>query len=341
VSFRARQPGCPCCDDDCRITISGWNQVAGTWTITGDNLETASSSALAVTTNAHPDGLSTHYVTVKVEGDTDGDVLRVVVAYTDVNNYLYAELEVGTTDGTLRLFQRTGGSTFQLGDDVTVTGAKSGESHDMTVCYDGEVLTAIVNSTTSYAQLITATGTYVGVATGAITTLATFNTFKWYIHYDDGGDYYGEPNNCPSCTRYVIGCDDCEDKKNTVYVKVAIQGFVDRSPPKNSCDCDRVNGVHILTLLGFCSHNKSLQFPSLCSGGDYTDSIQFSVWPSFLRLMVRINTSEGQDDHIFEAARESLADCTNHDEVDLLENSPFPTVLTCDSTTATVKVTSL
>ena len=203
MSFRARQPGCPCCEDDCRIEITGWNQVAGTWTITGDNLETASSSGLAVTTNAHPEAKSTHVVIVSVKGNTDGDILRVVIAYDDADNYLFGEIEVGNDCGYLRLFQRDAGSVFQLGDDVPVLDLAPGVSHTVRLCYDGTTLTILLAGKAAYSRDVTASGQRVGVATGAITTLATFTGFEWWIHYDDGG-YYGEPNDCPECDFCLI-----------------------------------------------------------------------------------------------------------------------------------------
>ena len=238
-----------CCDDDCRIDITGWEQYAGFWNFTNfASITTDESHVVLQAEPTHPEAKSTHYVSVSVKGDSDGDVLRVVVAFDTIQDYLYAELEVGTTNGILRLFQVTGGSAFQLGDDVTVTGAKSGELHDMTVCYDGEVLTAIVNSTTSYAQLATATGTYVGMATGAITTLATFSSFKWYIHYDDGG-YYDEPNNCPRCAAI---CSACKDNEGPRHFKVVIEDL------GSGIGCSAYHGTYIVPIETSCAYYLEL-----------------------------------------------------------------------------------
>ena len=200
MPFKQNNPGCKCCFDDCLIDITGWNQVSGIWTITNSNknLETGNTNALIVTTNEHPEGKSTHVVEVFVRGEDDGDILRVVVAYADSNNYLFAEVEVGATCGYLRLWQMTGGLAFQLGDDVPILDLAPAEDHAIKVCYDGENLTAILTGKASYLRPVTATGEYVGVATGAIITLATFKNFRWWIHYDDGG-HYGEPNDCPLC----------------------------------------------------------------------------------------------------------------------------------------------
>ena len=330
MSFRARQPGCPCCDDDCRIDITGWNQVAGTWTVDGDNLETASSSGLAVTTNAHPEAKSTHVVIVHIKGNSDGDILRVVVAYADANNYLYAELEVGTTNGILRLFQVTGGSTFQLGVDVSVTGLKIGELHVVRVCYDGEALKAILPDRATYWQSVSVTGTRVGVATGAIDTLATFTDFRWYIHYDDGG-YYGEPNNCPSCRAW---CQNCLNNENPLAFKVVLAGLVNDGAP-----CQDYNGTHILQIsdpASSCSYLKVLPYSINYSAAP---ELQFSVSASWINLAwVYSNPFEsGSIDWRWIVTN---PDCMN------LEDADIPYLETtgaayCDAAASTCKVTSL
>ena len=270
MAIRKHNPGCPCCEDDCRIAIAGWNQVAGTWTIDGDNLETASSSALAVTTNEHPDELSTHYVSVKVKGDDDGDILRVVVAYADADNYLYAELEVGTADGILRLFQVTGGSAFQLGVDVTVTGAKSGELHTVRVCYDGEYLIVNVVGKEVYMQAVTATGTYVGLATGAIDTLTTFEDFEWHIHYD-------APNNCPQCLQNVP-CSRCEEGVWPARIKVVLSGII--TPLGSTCTCGDLDGTWI------CYR----QVPSCWSNSNFISNVCGALYNNF--VSVRMSTDD-------------------------------------------------
>ena len=246
MSFRARQPGCPCCDDDCRIDITGWNQVAGTWTITGDNLETSSSSALAVTTNEHPESKSTHYVSVKVKGDDDGDVLRVIVAFDTIQDYLYAELEVGDSTGYVRLFQVVGGATFQLGDTVSGPNLKPGNTYTMRVCYANEILTLHIVNRTLVVRSVSATGTHVGVATGAITSLATFSDFQWWIHYDDGSEYYDEPNDCPWCG---LPCSACVKQEGpTVYA--ATFTWIPDPMTTPVADCTVLGGTYLVPVVG-------------------------------------------------------------------------------------------
>jgi len=78
--FKKNNPGCACCHDDCKIEVIGWNHIAGTWLNDGNYLETVHTNGLSITLNEHPDGKYSHYVKVKVRGEDDGDILRVVVA---------------------------------------------------------------------------------------------------------------------------------------------------------------------------------------------------------------------------------------------------------------------
>lgn len=248
MPWKSSSPGCPCCDDDCLIPIEGfeiWSSL--TWDYSNpDLITTTDSDALLTAYPDHPEDKSTHVVEVTVRGEDDGDILRVVVTFFNDDNYLYAEIEVGTVKGYLRLFQVTGGSAFQLGDDVEVNSLGPAADHTVKVCYDGEVLKAIVNAGTltakSYARLVTATGEYVGVATGSITDEATFKNFRWWIHYYAGG-YYGEANDCPNCISddddilfndcYQNACNDTYGLPK--YLKVTISGIF--ASPGSSLVC--------------------------------------------------------------------------------------------------------
>jgi hypothetical protein len=273
MSFRARQPGCPCCEDDCLIPITG----AEGWAVGGGSivafssldLITVSPGTASLTTffPEHPEGKSTHVVEVQVKGEDDGDILQVIVTFDLLTqDRLYAEIEVGTTGGYLRLFQVTGGSAFQLGDDVEIDDLEPGKFHTVKVCYDGDVLMAIVNTYHHYARPVTTTGTYVGIATGAITTQATFKDFQWWIHYDDGG-YYGEPNDCPRCD-LDVDCTFCLDNLVPYWLKIVIAGLTD-----GTCSCSNQNGTHLIPryfdALGFpCTWEGPATEDGTCGEGD-------------------------------------------------------------------------
>ena len=204
MSFRARQPGCPCCGDECLIDVAGWDVRAGIWDTSV--IETGSSNGLIVTTNDHPDESNNHVVMARVKGGSDGDIIRIVVAYEDDNNYLFIELEVGDTCGQLRLYERKVGTTTQLGEDVPLSTLTPGEFHEVKVCCESGVeeesetgkLTVLLathaNEKREYVQDVTVNGTRVGIATGSLgeASKATIESFEWYKHQTDDPE-------CPNC----------------------------------------------------------------------------------------------------------------------------------------------
>lgn len=196
MPFKKNSPGCPCCES-CEIAISGWNQVAGTWTASSGSVSTEDSNSLVVTTNEHSG--STHYIEALVQGDEDGDVVRLIVTYEDADNYLFGEIEFGDDCGYVRLYKRVSGTNTQLGVDVPSVNLQPGETHEVHLCYDGELLTIVVIDNVAYSQAVTETGTRVGVATGNIeaTGAGRVTEFEWWIHNDQ------DNTNCPYC---VLPC---------------------------------------------------------------------------------------------------------------------------------------
>jgi len=254
MPWKKHSPGCPCCDD-CQIDIDGWTQVSGTWTVDGDNLDTEDSNALAVTTNDHPEDKDTHYLSAIINGENDGDCLRLVVAYEDSNNYLYGEVEVGATQGIFRLFQVTGGSHFQLGLDSIAGGLKTGNDLTIRVCYrdDGLMIIQKYSRTSStiesryqaFAESPAPSGKKVGVATGSIdaSSTATFSSVLWYIHKEEA-DSYSEGNDCPEC-REISTCNNCKDNIGHTFFKVTLAGLEDTG----DCPCE-TNNRTIITQAG-------------------------------------------------------------------------------------------
>jgi len=340
MPFKSTSPGCPCCEDDCLIPITG----AETWAVGGGSVWDTSNLALITVSSGtsalltffpeHPEGKSTHVVEVQVKGEDDGDILQVVVTFNSVTtDYLYAELEVGTTGGYLRLFQVTGGSAFQLGDEVQIADLAPDEFHTVKVCYDGDVLTAIVNSDSTYWRTVTATGTYVGIATGAITKQATFKDFQWWIHYDDGG-YYGEPNDCPRCTGTIFtDCIYCKDETASATYKVSISAVAD-----NVCNCNVFNGTFILNRSGYCQWRSEI-IGTVCGSSNATVEFWvaqagavYSLWVYLINVasgvLVAFNT-EGSDPQ----------GCLELDEHVMTFYSNYG--FYCNGTSSIVKVTSL
>jgi hypothetical protein len=253
-----------CCKDDCRIEITGWEQVTGDWTPTLGGWITEDSDALLVATNEHPAEKSRHVVIASLLGLHDGDVLRLVVAYRDSDNYLFGEVEFDSAGGYVRLFRVANGSMSQISQTLEVADLPSGFGRRFQVCYDGSVLIARISTSDAIKSLHTAvtfSGTRVGIATGGIHQTAAFTSIRWYDHYSDGG-YYEEPNNCPRCEHPLV-CEYCSGPV-PMYYAVTISGIEDQG-----CDnCEAFDGTYILPNIP--TTNPLCQWQQFFSGISHT-----------------------------------------------------------------------
>lgn len=205
-------PGYPCCCTGCDIASddfdrasvgSGWTQVAGTWSISSDKLETSDSDALAIYATSHPDGSSHHHVAIEGEVSASGSQVRAIVAYDSADDYLIGELTINTSDcSEVKFYKRVGGTTSQLGDTRKIGLLATGTAYLLELCYQddsgGELCLKVSLTGGSYSwafceSSITATGDQVGVGTGTLTSgTASFDDFDWNVSKADRGS-------CPDC----------------------------------------------------------------------------------------------------------------------------------------------
>ena len=80
MTIRKHSPGCPCCDV-CPIPIAGWSEESGDWSLASAIYSTEDSNALQITTNEHPDDLSTHVARFAFTGDDEGINLIYLLHY--------------------------------------------------------------------------------------------------------------------------------------------------------------------------------------------------------------------------------------------------------------------
>jgi hypothetical protein len=136
---------CDCCEvTPCDIDITGvnditnWTQVSGTWTDVGGIRPTSADGVLVYNT-AHPTALSTMGIIFTVNVPNGGKI-RVCIAYADVDNYLFYEVEVmgGACAGNVftRLGHRTGGA------DTILEQFNFASMGTVKLCYNGTVFSA-------------------------------------------------------------------------------------------------------------------------------------------------------------------------------------------------------
>jgi len=189
------------------------------WAISSNTLITTIPYDLAIYQTPHPKNVPSMIAWAEVMGSVDGDTLRVIICWVDDDNYLWSELETDTECGWLRLWQRASGYNTLL-KEMPITGGVIGQWHTLYACYDpdpepyegsgrfeGRVETASLEWFT-VAENVSASGTYAGVGTGALTGTATFDNFElWMEQTDDDPE-------CPTCKRGVESCEISADNFN-------------------------------------------------------------------------------------------------------------------------------
>ena len=184
-------PGCGCCGVKCVIFEDdfdradaddpgeNWSVIAGEWPIVGNQLETADSDAMVLTVAEHSS--ASMAAVANLTGHADSDELRVIVAAVDGTDYLYGSIVFGSSSSTIHVGNQTGSLNSTTSNEITV-----GNTYALTVCYDGNRLSAMVAETDGTRRALTdatgvsSSGKKAGLATGTIdgaTTPVTFDDF--------------------------------------------------------------------------------------------------------------------------------------------------------------------
>lgn len=165
-----------------------WNEVAGDWEISSNQLTVATANALTVANWSFPADIA---AVATITGSA-GDKARVCVHVTDEDNYLCAEIEFGATSSTVTLFQRDAGTDVFLASDTT-TEVTSSDAGQLTVCIEGDRLSAVLADANgdkvaeqryNFQVSLTPTST-VGLATGDTASTIAFDDFQAQRRTDD------------------------------------------------------------------------------------------------------------------------------------------------------------
>lgn len=173
---------------------ANWTETAGDWEIDSNEAEISSANALLVSTGTNADG-GTSKIQVLVKASSITTLARVIVAYTDTNNYLFAELLFLGSSSTLRLLQRSGGTNTELarfGGTLGTISLSTATQYLVTVCYNGSTLSAVIGAAT-YCLSASVTG-----FTGDKVALGTGGTVVGDVNFDS-----------VTATRVAAGCTTC------------------------------------------------------------------------------------------------------------------------------------
>lgn len=222
---------------------ANWTEQAGDAEISGNRLVLPTD---AIATYAHTTANQIGYVECKVEGD-DGDKPRVIL-YTDSNNWIAVELEIGSS-GKIRVIERASGSTNVTGEADFSSSADTQYTLKMCVhpTTGSNIAKGYVNGTRAVVgwSATARANTGWGVATGDTAADVTFDDFK-LLKYSVSAPYDCEMGY--GC-RWPIQEDSSWGATNPIDdVKLTIAGMVD-----GFCfQCDEVNGEQVLTHTGSC-----------------------------------------------------------------------------------------
>jgi hypothetical protein len=240
--------GCCCCviAEDAFATddlATSWGIRTGTPTISGGLLNFSAGTNLLVHNTAAGASTDAIYLSADFACSNTADVGRLIIAYTDDDNYWFLEGQPGVTNGSLKIFERVAGVNTQRGATATVAGFTTTNDATFQICYaDGRIYANArsalgVRAATSYNATITVASTQAGLG-GSETGVVTFNNFSFQQHQ------FEQPT-CPACTNG--GCIFCLSNLAPPRLQVSISGMIDAT-----CgDCDTWNGTFICDNVGF------------------------------------------------------------------------------------------
>lgn len=237
---------CPdCCPAECDILndpfttdnlATDWDDRAGTWTVGSGTLNTTSASALIVTTAETPTASISTYATATITCATTSDIGRLIVAYEDDDNYWFCEIQPGASNGTFKMFQRSGGTNTQRGSTRTVTGFSAGDTATVCIGYThgamrSNALHAGANIGNSYTTSVTTQNTQGGCGTGAGSSDVKFDDFIF-------GLSKGDDTTCRYCTP-PLNC--CSNHTPPPRMQIVVSGIIDA----DCTDSESLNGTFI------------------------------------------------------------------------------------------------
>lgn len=252
-------PGCACCpgctifSDDFSTDRTGtdYTVVSGSWSVSGGVLTTSSAGApLIVSNTSGTHGKGRVIVSGKV--DTSTARFRAIGAYTDSNNYLYADLTINGASSSLSLYQYVSGSLTNLATSSVFT-TSTDALYTVELCWTGSHAYAITSAATSKAISAASTlaGNKAGIGASPAGGTATFEWFKFLEHKS-------AVSSCNSCGSGEddgpVGtrtCGECLGDIGPATMDVELSGTTDGGPCAVG-NCTNRDGLYIATASANC-----------------------------------------------------------------------------------------
>lgn len=210
--FKTMGPACPCEEDVvCTIfsddfatdrTGTDYSVRSGSWSVAAGLLTCTSSLGLIREETAYDVAATACHLTVTMTMASTSDIGRIIFAYVDDNNYWYVEVQPGATNGTIKLYERSGGVDTQRNATVSVPTLTAGTPAAVCVSYTPSNVKATAQVTAglgyvTFSSSITIASTKGGLGTGSGSSSVSFDDFYVNQHSTDEA----------TCSRCVVCCD--------------------------------------------------------------------------------------------------------------------------------------
>ncbi len=272
---------CCCCvlyTDDFSVNnlASDYTSVSGAWAVAAGVLTTGNASGVLVLNTALPAGSTSVYVKVKVKCSNTGSAARIIIDYVDSSNYWFVELQPGATNGTIKIFQRSGG-TNTVKSNVALGGFQANELWTVIVCFDYVKAAILVNTLddtgtrgggVSFSTSFTIAATQVGLGTGTNTGTVTFDDLSVERHWDDNTGCNKCYTPCVQCVPTIVPPTQVQIDINSVFDAVGVL---------HCSDCNGFNATFILDLQVNCTWTYTNNYIACASGSAHYNKLTFSV----------------------------------------------------------------
>lgn len=273
--------GCTCCaPSDCEILADGFDRddsdtLGGTWTETSGDIDIAGNLAVvasgvtgrAISSTTHTGNIR---VTMDILAGGLGTRFRIILGYTDANNFIFADVLVNGASSSIRLWQRDAGTESDLGN-VSLS-LSSGVTYEFFACYKSRVFVAGITGSSSVAgsvDVFFTFGTQFGFQVQAVFGDASVNDFL-ARKVEEGCDDCVAPD-------VDVECENCIDDVLPKYFLVELDGFAD-----DACtECELWNAAYIVGVGagGTCSGVWIRGFLQSPCGNDIGGSGGFGTAP--------------------------------------------------------------
>lgn len=207
---------------------------------------------------------------------------RLILAYVDADNYLFAEVVGSGTPDEMRLYQRASGTDTLLRKSRV---ALPVGSFGFSACYSNGTFTARVSAASISTQTINVVGLSETSGTVGIGTNATAGTYRWTL-----ASIGLTTGDCPNCGEN--NCSVCTSQTHPSEVQV------DTAAIANGCgsgDCTNLEGTFVLLNDGAdpCTYRYWGALTSCAGANNYTFTVVFSQFGANFRVAVAFNSGAG------------------------------------------------